>query len=157
MAGFSIAARERLERDLAAILWHTLGISPSSTSGSYRNYYAAEPDHSNWEKLQRLVQMGLMVQYKSVGGGQVFAATPKGQAVAAEERLLVRQERGIKVWDVHLRRDPDRAWAGTGQGKTRSAARYEAWLRLRDALPDLQLVDVEVGRLVPTITIGGAQ
>lgn len=64
------------------VILHCLGLTRGGKE--YRNYFCAEPGHSDWQTLERLVERGLMRRRHDpvCVGGWIFHVTDAGRAIA---------------------------------------------------------------------------
>jgi hypothetical protein len=161
------AIESPLDVALSEFAFHALGIKdwrkpwPAEPS---RNYYAqpkGEPD----VHLAALQAAGFVASGQKpaiYGDLEFWRITPAGIAAARALHSKMRKTERLRTWQVFIRGwesfetdDGFREWiptgwepAGEGTGATRSKARYDAWLRLSDPLPELQLHQIKVGRVV---------
>ena len=78
------------------IIQHTLGIGPSRTTD--RNYFAAESQGDDFDNVEALVAIGLMVKGRDIPGGLTYYhATDEGRAlVEANQPKPKRRKKGAK-------------------------------------------------------------
>lgn len=85
------------------ILRHTVGLKCDGTGVQYRNHYAADSGHGNWDTLQSLCERGYMVRRPNhldeMGPSFLFHATERGQRAAGTEELdRLEDEESTEVW-----------------------------------------------------------
>jgi len=70
--------KKQITTEQAKLLTHTLGIG----RGEGRNYFNSDSDGKDVEKLNALVDLGMMTRQESpswMGGGFIYRATDKGR------------------------------------------------------------------------------
>jgi len=143
-----------LDRALYEFAFHALGIEDWRKRWEpSRNYFAQDPENLNDSAhLATLQAAGFVASAgknpKLYGDLEFWRMTGEGIAAARKLHARLRKAAKFRTWSVYLREDDEWKSAGHGSGTTRSKARYDAWLRLREPLPDLKLYEIRVGRLL---------
>ena len=126
-------------------LWHMLGIELRKEWIAYRNYYAPAVGEPSAELLE-LEAAGLAEPYRAIDQNTYYRTTEAGIRCARTIHAAQRKHAGIKVYEYRVKGWGDQ-W-GRCQGATRSKARYTAYLSAHDALPDIKIIDIEIGKRV---------
>jgi len=96
-----------MDKALLHILQHSLGVDQYGQGNQYRNHFAASSGDKDFDRCQRLVEMGFMAnlgQREIWGDLHCFIVTPAGvEAVAVESPRPPKLSRGQKRYREYLK------------------------------------------------------
>jgi hypothetical protein len=155
-----------IEEALRDVAFHALGIrttkKPWPPEFSRNHYAAQEPPPAMIVLLEAGYVVSRGKKPEIFGDLEFWRVTEAGIRAARVLHAKLWKQQRLGTWEVFVRgryKDWNERgepfyeygpWeeAGQGTGTSRSKARYDAYLRLSDPLPDLKIHEIKVGRKV---------